>query len=279
MSSPGLIRAADPSAYRSPADLAEDNVGGIAAPPLGQVPPGRADQTTRRPGGNIAAPTPQAVPTEAQVAVRARFTELDAVAQQMLQQNAPPSDALVRAWTDKQAALRGAVEALADTVKASPEEAPERIAAKLEVDELAQQLDALELPVLAKLDVTFGQAWQKYVGGDSDEGKALPKRLRLYKLSDDDVRHFIIAGEEPDGLRQALEEARHTGEYAPAGVVQALWRHRKSSLVNRLVRFLRLRCSSSVGSRETSAMWPPRSRWPREPSARRQLKSSWRASR
>ena len=160
-----------------------------------------------------------------------RFAEVEAVGKRIAEGKGEVSDADRKAWEDGQTALRQDVTALAAAVAKLPPNSPQRAEAQAKLQKMSEQLAALELPVLARLDKGFGESYAFHRDKTpGSEGAALAARLKIYGISEKELETYVMTGKEPKGLQKALADARNRGEWPGLGVVRAAYQMRADYL-------------------------------------------------
>lgn len=86
----------------------------------------------------------------------------------------------------------------------------------------ADQTGNSELPVLAKKNPEFGKSWDRFHSkAPNSEGAGLPARMKLYGVTDEELRNYITTGKESPGLTRAIADSREKGGWPALGVTRA----------------------------------------------------------
>lgn len=185
-------------------------------------------------GGAAVEETPGPPPgyvQDAKDAVDSRYAEVQDVGKRIAEGSGPASDADKAAWTESQAKLRDSMNELAARAGNLPLDSPERAAAKDELTRISQQVTKSELPVLAKMNPEFGASWNRFHSKAPDsEGAALPARMKVYGVTDEQLQTYITSGKESPGLTRAIADSKRTGEWPALGVTRAAFQMRADYL-------------------------------------------------
>src|SRR5262245_52137177 len=64
----------------------------------------------------------------------------------------------------------------------------------------------------------------------ASDGAALQKALNLYGITDKQLQHYVVTGEEPEGLKKAINDAKNKGEWPALNIVRASFQKRAEYL-------------------------------------------------
>jgi hypothetical protein len=163
--------------------------------------------------------------------VASNFQEVEDLGARIANNEGPVTDADRAEWMQAQQELQQSVTDYAGEISKLPPDSPDRAAAVAEMTRLSDKLTAQELPVLARFDKGFGESWNHFHDKKpGSEGAVLQTRMKMYGITDEQMRSYIATGQEPDGLKKAANEARRSGDWPALGVVRASYQMRADYL-------------------------------------------------
>ena len=163
--------------------------------------------------------------------VASNFQEVEDLGARIANSEGPVTDADRTEWMQAQQELQQSITDYAGEISQLPLDSPDRAAAMEEMARRSDKLTAQELPVLARFDKGFGESWNHFHDKKpGSEGAVLQTRMKMYGITDEQMNRYIATGQEPDGLKKAVNEARRSGEWPALGVVRASYQMRADYL-------------------------------------------------
>jgi hypothetical protein len=163
--------------------------------------------------------------------VASNFQEVEDLGARIANGQGPVTDADRMEWVQAQQELQQSVSDYAGEISRLPPGSPDRTAAIAEMARLSGKLTAQELPVLARLDKGFGESWNHFHDTKpGSEGQVLQTRMKTYGITDEQMQRYIATGQESDGLKKAVKEAKRSGDWPALGVVRASYQMRADYL-------------------------------------------------
>lgn len=163
--------------------------------------------------------------------VASSFQEVEDLGARIANGQGPVTEADRMEWMQAQQELQQSVADYAGEISRLPPGSPDRAAATAEMARLSDKLTAQELPMLARFDKGFGESWNHFHDKKrGSEGEVLQTRMKIYGITDEQMQRYIATGQESDGLKRAVKEAKRSGDWPALGVVRASYQMRADYL-------------------------------------------------